>query len=193
MTLQRINCINSLKDNKIENHYGINVQEISFLNKFNLRINNKNSDLVKKCGKILNTILPIKPNTYNKSDSVNIIWLGPNEWLITNDKETDVFIQLRSELDDLEASVTDISENRTIIRISGNKIFKLLSKFLVLDLDKNLSDESSCAQTLFVKVPILLVRNFKENETPKIDIYTNRSHANYIYNLIVDGTINLDF
>ena len=32
MTLQRINCINSLKDNKIENHYGINVQEISFLN-----------------------------------------------------------------------------------------------------------------------------------------------------------------
>ena len=42
-------------------------------------------------------------------------------------------------------------------------------------------------------MPILLVRNFKENETPKIDIYTNRSHANYIYNLIVDGTINLDF
>ena len=193
MTLQRINCINSLKNNKIENHDGINVQEISFLNKFNLRINNKNSDLVKKCGKILNAILPIKPNTYNKSDSANIIWLGPNEWLITNDKETDVFIQLRNALDDLEASVTDISENRTIIRISGNKIFKLLSKFLVLDLDKNLSDESSCAQTLFVKVPILLVRNFKENETPEIDIYTNRSHANYIYNLIVDGTINLDF
>ena len=193
MSLQRINCINSLSDNKIENHSGINVQEISSLNKFNLRINNTNSDLVKKCGKILNAIFPIKPNTYNKSDSSNIIWLGPNEWLLTNKKEKDLFIQLRNELGDLEASVTDISENRTVIRISGNKIFKLLSKFLVLDLDKNLSDESSCAQTLFVKVPILLVRNFKENETPEIDIYTNRSHANYIYNLIVDGTINLDF
>ena len=193
MSLHRINCINSLSDNKIENHFGINVREISSLNKFNLRINNTNSDLVKKCGKILNAILPIKPNTYNKSDSSNIIWLGPNEWLLTNKKEKDLFIQLRNELGDLEASVTDVSENRTVIRISGNKIFKLLSKFLVLDLDKNLSDEFSCAQTLFVKVPILLVRNFKENETPEIDIYSNRSHSNYIYNLIVDGTINLDF
>ena len=193
MSLQNINCINSLSNNKIENYFGITIQEISSLNKFNLRINNKNNDLVKKCGKILNSILPIKPNTYNKSNSSNIIWLGPNEWLITNKKEKDLFIELRNELGDLEASVTDVSENRTIIRISGNKIFKLLSKFLVLDLDINLSNESSCAQTLFVKVPILLVRNFKENETPEIDIYANRSHANYIYSLIVDGTINLDF
>ena len=193
MTLQKINCINSLSDNKIENHFGINIQEIFFLNKFNLRIDNKNIDLVKKCGKILNSILPIKPNTYNKSDSSNIFWLGPNEWLITNNKEKDLFIQLRNELGDLEASLTDVSDNRTVIRISGYKIFKLLSKFLVLDLDKNLSNESSCAQTLFVKVPILIVRNFKENETPEIDIYTNRSHANYIYNLIIDGAINLDF
>jgi len=56
MSLQNINCINSLNDNKIENHFGINIQEISNLNKFNLRINNTNSDLVKKCGKILNSI-----------------------------------------------------------------------------------------------------------------------------------------
>ena len=48
MSLQRINCINSLSDNKIENHFGINIQEISSLSKFNLRINNTNSDLVKK-------------------------------------------------------------------------------------------------------------------------------------------------
>ena len=85
-----------------------------------------------------------------------------------------------------------MSENRTIIRISGKYVYVLLSKFLVLDLEKNLSTDSSCAQTLFVKVPVLLVRNHYD-ETPEIDIFTNRSHANYIYNLIVDGTKNLDF
>ena len=69
------------------------------------------------------------------------------------------------------------------------KIIVLLSKFLVLDLEKNLSTDSSCAQTLFVKVPVLLVRN----RYGAIDIFANRSHANYIYNLIVDGTKNLDF
>ena len=76
--------------------------------------------------------------------------------------------------------------------MSCNKIYKLLSKFLVLDLEKNLPDESSCAQTLFVKVPVLLVRNHYDG-IPEIDIFTNRSHANYIYNLLVDGTKNLDF
>ena len=94
---------------------------------------------------------------------------------------------------DKEASVTDVSENRTIIRISGIKIFTLLSKFLVLDLEKNLSSESSCAQTFFIKVPLLLVRNNNNDEIPEIDIFVNRSHANYIYNLIIDGTKNLDF
>ena len=82
---------------------------------------------------------------------------------------------------------------RTVIRISGDQIFKLLSKFLVLDLEKNLPDESSCAQTLFVKVPVLLVRNNNKKQIPEIDIFTNRSHAKYIYNLIVDGSQYLDF
>ena len=48
-------------------------------------------------------------------------------------------------------------------------------------------------QTLFVKVPVLLVRNNNEKQIPEIDIFTNRSHANYIYNLIVDGSQYLDF
>ena len=83
--------------------------------------------------------------------------------------------------------------NRTIIRISGGKLFKLLSKFLVLDIDKALYNESSVAQTLFIKVSILIVRNHKDNELPEVDIYVNRSQANYIYKLLVDGTKNLDF
>ena len=117
--------------------------------------------------------------------------MGPNEWLITNNQN--LYNNLKSEIGDMQASVTDVSENRTVIRISGEQIFKLLSKFLVLDLEKNLPDESSCAQTLFVKVPVLLVRNNNEKQIPEIDIFTNRSHANYIYNLIVDGSQYLDF
>ena len=62
-----------------------------------------------------------------------------------------------------------------------------------MDLDKNLSDQLCCAQTLFAKVPILLVSNNPTEEIPEIDLFINRSHANYIYNLLVDGTKNLDF
>ena len=179
------------KNNIIE-HLEIKIQELPYVNKINLRIDPNNNDYMSACSKILDAILPTKPNTYVKKEKVKIIWLGPDEWMIISDKENELFIELKNELGDLEASVTDVSENRTIIRLSGKKIFTLLSKFLVLDLEKNLGTELSCAQTFFVKVPILLVRNENSNQIPIIDIFINRSHANYIYNLLVDGTKNID-
>ena len=191
MNLQQDNCINSLSNNKVENHFGMDIQELPFINKINVRIDINDNQNIIKCGKLINAILPIQPNTYVKNDNVKAIWLGPNEWLITNNQN--LYNNLKNEIGDIQASVTDVSENRTVIRISGEQIFKLLSKFLVLDLEKNLPDESSCAQTLFVKVPVLLVRNNNEKQIPEIDIFTNRSHANYIYNLIVDGSQYLDF
>ena len=191
MNLQQDNCINSLSNNKVENHFGVDIQELPFINKINVRIDINDNQNIIKCGKLINAILPIQPNTYVKNDNVKAIWLGPNEWLITNNQN--LYNNLKSEIGDIQASVTDVSENRTVIRISGEQIFKLLSKFLVLDLEKNLPDESSCAQTLFVKVPVLLVRNNNEKQIPEIDIFTNRSHAKYIYNLIVDGSQCLDF
>ena len=192
MILERENTIKSLQNNKIENFFGTNIQELAFTNKINLRINTKNTDYMKVCGKILNAILPTKPNTFTKNGNLKIIWLSPDEWLITNEDDN-LFSKLKNEIGDLEASVTDISENRTIVRLSGENIYKLLSKFLVLDLEKSLPSESTCAQTLFAKVPILLLRNHNENQVPEIDIFLNNSHANYVYNLIVDGSENLDF
>jgi len=190
--LNRENTIQSLKNNKVEEYFYIKIQELSFVKKINLRLDPNDKGCVSSSSKILGTMLPTKANTYS-TNAINekIMWLGPDEWLIVSDDD-DAFLKLKNEIGDLEASVTDVSENRTIIRIRGRDVYVLLSKFLVLDLEKNLPTNLSCAQTLFVKVPVLLVRNHYDG-TPEIDIFTNRSHANYIYNLIVDGTKNLDF
>ena len=120
MILERENTIKSLQNNKIENFFGTNIQELAFINKINLRINTKNTDYIKICGKILNAILPTKPNTFTKNGDLKIIWLSPDEWLITNEDDN-LFSKLKNEIGDLEASVTDISENRTIVRLSGEK------------------------------------------------------------------------
>ena len=189
--LNREKTINSI--NHIVEHFEIKIQELPFVDKINLRLDPNNNDYMSICGKILGTLLPTEPNTYVQNEKVKIIWLGPDEWMIINDQENELFIKLKNELGDLEASVTDVSENRTINRLTGKKIITLLSKFLVLDIEKNLGTQLYCAQTLFVKVPILLVRNDDSNQIPVIDIFINRSHANYIYNLLVDGTKNLDF
>ena len=191
--LDRENTVDSLKNNKIQELGDIKIQELPFINKINLRFDPRNKNYMSLCDKILGIILPTKPNTYSKNEKVKSLWLGPDEWLIVNESKNDLFSKLTNELKEEETSVTDVSENRTVIRLTGEKIFILLSKFLTLDLDNNLFNQSCCAQTLFVKVPSLLVRNNNENEIPEIDIFINRSHANYIYNLLVDGTKNLDF
>ena len=192
--LNREKALKSVKENNIVDHTGIKIQESPFVEKINLRFDPNNKNFMSSCGKILGILLPTKPNTVTQNEKIKAIWLGPDEWLVTNEEENNLLIKLKNQVGDIEASVTDVSENRTIIRIYGEKIYILLSKFLTLDLEKSLPNQYSCAQTLFVKVPVLLVRNNNDRTViPEFDIFTNRSHANYIYKILVDGTKNLDF
>ena len=194
--LNRENSINVLQNNVVQEHAEIKFQELPFMTKINLRGNPNDKNFMSSASEVLNTILPIRPNTYKKIDSLKIIWLGPNEWLIIDEKEDDkenLFSKLENSFGSQDASVTDVSENRTVIRLLGTKLFILLAKFLTLNLDNSLADSSSVAQTLFIKIPVILLRLHEHNREPKIDIFTNRSHANYVYKILVDGAKNLDF
>ena len=192
--LNREKTIIDLNKKYVFDSIGIKINELSFIEKINIRIDPNNKNLISSCGKIIDILLPTKPNTYARNEKIKAIWLGPNEWLITNENKTNLITKLRNEIGDKDGSATDVSENRTIIRISGEKVYILLAKFLTLNLEKNLFNQNACAQTLFVKVPVLLVRNNTNQITnPEIDIFTNRSHSNYIYNLIFDGAKNFNF
>ena len=194
--LNRENSIHILQNNAVQEHAEIKFQELPFMTKINLRGNPNDTNFMSSASEALNAVLPVRPNTYITIDSLKIIWLGPNEWLIIDETEHDkhgLFSKLENSFTSQDVSVTDVSENRTVIRITGAKIFILLAKFLTLNLENSLNSSSSVAQTLFIKVPVLLMRHHKHNIEPKIDIFTNRSHANYIYKILVDGTKNLDF
>ena len=58
---------------------------------------------------------------------------------------------------------------------------------MVLDIDNALKDNLKVAQTIFVKIPILIIRNHFDKETQSFDIHVNRSHTNYLRDLLVDG------
>ena len=194
--LNRENSIHILQNNVVQEHADIKFQELPFMTKINLRGNPNDKKFLSSTSKVLNTTLPIRTNTYIKINSLKIIWLGPDEWLIIDEKgddKKDLFSKLENSIGSQDASVTDVSENRTVIRIMGTKLFTLLAKFLTLNLDNSLNSSSSVAQTLFIRVPVLLMRLHEHNSEPKIDIFTNRSHTNYVYKILVDGTKNLDF
>ena len=92
-----------------------------------------------------------------------------------------------NQLNPEKTSVTDTSENKTIIRIVGDKSIELLRKFMILDIDKILKDNSKVAQTIFVKIPILIIRNHSQDQKQSFDLHINRSHAKYLKELLLDG------
>ncbi|MDC0057167.1 hypothetical protein OAJ74_03325 [Alphaproteobacteria bacterium] len=186
----------ALKDIAIQVHNEIEFEELSHISKINLRGQSNNKDFMTSSRNILDTSLPTESNTSNVTLNAKVIWLGPNEWLIEINNENkfkEIFSKLQSTLNPQNTAVTDLTENRTIIKVSGHNLYTLLAKFLFIDLDKILQKEAAVTQTLFVKVPVLIVRNHKKNEISSVSIHANRSHSQYIYKLLVDGSRNLDF
>ena len=185
-----------LKDKKMQNQNGIDFEELLHIPKINIRGESNDKDFMASVEKILNIPLPTESNIRNANNELQVMWLSPNEWLTqiyNENKFEEIFCELQSNLNPENTAITDVTENRTIIKVSGVNLYKLLAKFMVINLDEVLKKEFSVAQTIFIKIPILIVRNHKDKEDPSIDIHTNRSHTSYLYNLLVDGTQNFNF
>ena len=184
--------INDLKSN----YNGIQFKELPNIPKINLRGKLNDKIFIINTGKILNVLLPIEPNTSNHNDELKVIWLSPNEWLIevyNQNTFINIFENLKMSLNEENTAVTDVTENKTIFRVSGKNLYKLLSKFMIIDLEETLKNISSVVQTIFIKVPVLIIRNHKNNQIQNIDIHVNRSHSKYVIELLIDGSKNLDF
>ena len=184
---------NVLNLNK-KNYNGVTIEELSLSGKINIRGKSSDKEFMKNIGSALNLVLPIEPNVRIFNNNISIMWLGPNEWLvITPENEKDGIISLlKSNLNPQKTAITDVSFNRTILRLEGEKVYTLLSKFLVANLEKILKTNFSVTQTIFIKIPVLFVRNNTDEEPTSLDLHLNRSHTKYVYELLVDGSKNLN-
>lgn len=187
---------NVLKDSIIKNLHGFSFEELNNIPKINVRGNSSDKNFITEVEKILDITVPTKANTYNKNSKLRIIWLSPNEWLVEIYKIYDfdnILANLEISLNSQNTALTDVTENRTILRLKGIHLYKLLSKFMIIDLDRVLYEKSTVAQTIFIKVPVLIIRNHEKNEDQSIDLHVNRSHTQYIMDLLADGSKNIFF
>ena len=169
---------------------GISIEEKNHSGKINLRGKNTDKEFMKSIGSVLDLVLPNEPNVIVSNNNINIIWLSPSEWLIETpeNKTQNILKLLKSSLNPEKTAFTDISYNKTVLRLEGSNVNTLLSKYLVINIEEVLKNNYSVAQTIFIKIPILLVRNNSNNEDTSIDIHLNRSHSKYVYGLLIDGS-----
>src|SRR5262245_6934848 len=100
---------------------------------------------------------PTEPNTWARAGDREVLWLGPDEWLVVEAAEpAEVVADLESSLPGQHHSVVDVSANRVVIEFAGASRLELLSSACPIDLDPRVWVDGRCAQTLFGAAPVLM-------------------------------------
>jgi sarcosine oxidase subunit gamma len=151
--------------------------------KVNLRADR---DGVQAVARALGVPLPRIPNTSTAGENVSSLWLGPDEWLVVSDVEPPPALleRLRGALAGHHAAVTDVSDARTIIRVTTPG--DLLAKGCGLDLHPRAFGPGACAQTLLARIPVILHRPGHEAD---IDVYVPRSFAEHLRTWLTDAAL----
>jgi sarcosine oxidase subunit gamma len=97
-----------------------------------------------------------QPNSSTTWDGRDVLWLGPDEWLVVGDAGTEgeIVRTLSDLLAGRHASVVDVSANRIVFDLSDS--LELLSTACGLDLDPSRWTRGMCAQTLFGHAQVIL-------------------------------------
>jgi sarcosine oxidase subunit gamma len=125
---------------------------------------------------------PAEPNTVASGSDRDILWLGPDEWLVVGLGGTAeaLVAELETMLGDVHHSVVDVSANRTAIELAGPSRHELLSSACPIDLHPRSWGDGRCAQTVFGAAQILLQE--REGTTR---VFVRPSFAGYVVDLLV--------
>jgi sarcosine oxidase subunit gamma len=106
----------------------------------------------------LSFALPLEPNAWTAGGGREALWLGPDEWLVVGGpgSASAITAELGRALAGEHHSVVDVSANRTVVELTGDARFDLLTQGCGLDLHPRAWRPGSCAQTLLARVPVLL-------------------------------------
>lgn len=144
---------------------------------------------------VLGVAPPAEPNTAAGSNSLALLWLGPDEWIAIQhdappEAEQRLAAKLREALGDLHAAVTEIGEQYACIHIAGAKAREVIVKGSPLDLHPRVFGRPShetggrCAQTHLAKTAVIL---HQVDEEPAFDLYTRRSFSDYLWRWLADA------
>lgn len=129
---------------------------------------------------------PLEPNSVAKAKGNDVLWLGPDEWLVVTPEGAQQAVEnaLREALEGQHVSVVDVSDARTVIRLHGTRARDVLMKGCPLDLHARAFGPGQCAQTIIAKAGVLI---HQRDDKPTYDIYVLCSFARYLWDWLVDA------
>jgi sarcosine oxidase subunit gamma len=126
------------------------------------------------CGSVLGVRPPTEPNTVAASDTLSILWLGPDEWLVI---AQDLALEkLRAALTGIHSAAVDVSSSRKALVVSGARAEEVLAKAATLDFSLAAFRVGSCAQTNIARTQGIIERRGAE----EFVLYVRSSFAPYL-------------
>jgi sarcosine oxidase subunit gamma len=165
----------------------IAMAEVPFLTQLDLRL-----DPDGPAAAAVGLPLPTQPCTSTRSGDVDVLWLGPDEWLIVGPPGAAERLtgQLRAAAGSSHTSVVDVSAQRTTLFLSGPRIRDLLALGCALDLHPRAFGTGDCAQTVLAHVPVVLLRRDPgEAADPTFWVLVQASFAAHLVDWLVDASV----
>lgn len=132
-------------------------------------------------------VLPTEPSTAVSGGDVTVIWLGPEEWLITSERRDgeDLEAALRDAVSEHGGAAVDVSAQRTTLRLRGSRARDVIAKGSSLDLHPAVFGKGAAAQTVLGQAGVVLIP-LSDNGTD-YRIIVRSSFARYLADWLIDA------
>ncbi|HET8601910.1 MAG TPA: sarcosine oxidase subunit gamma family protein [Segeticoccus sp.] len=162
----------------------VRLRELPFLTQLSLRVA-PGSAAADEVGAVLGTALPDQPCTSARAGDVEVLWLGPDEWLVVApDGSEELEGKLRAAVAGAGA-VVDTSAQRTTLHLTGTKARELLAHGCSIDLHPSVNHAGSCVMTHLAKAGVLL--QTRSDAADDYWVMVRSSFAGYLAAWLVDA------
>lgn len=169
----------------------VRVAEVTFLTQVNLRLDPAGA-AADPVAKVLGVPLPTAPCTSIRSGAYEVLWMGPDEWLVlaADGVADELGVALRNAIGtDVHGAATDVSAQRFAVSLSGRSAREVLAKGCSIDLHPRVAPMGTCVQSLLAQTGVVIVVH--DDTATDFLLLVRSSFAQYFVHWLVDATAEL--
>ncbi|MGI9371614.1 MAG: sarcosine oxidase subunit gamma [Hyphomicrobiales bacterium] len=177
--------LTALYDRAAPDNLLIGLEEVRNRGMIDLRGLANNRKFMAAAKETLGVALPRKPRTSASKGEISILWLSVDQWLILCPlKDVSALLaKLVKALEGVHSLAIDMSDARSILRLTGKHVRHVLMKGSSVDFTQSEFGKGAVRRIAFAEIAALV--HVVDARTNVFDLYTFRSQAHHAWDFLV--------